>query len=364
MSSPDPTPSRLEDRLTRELLGRVAGYQAAVAERLGLSPADLRCFDHVRTLGRTTPVTAGRLAELTGLTTGAITGVLDRLEREGFVVRERAPEDRRQVRVRAVAAKEQVVEALTAPWRAAWAEACAPLPPEVLGALDSLLAEAAARLEAETARLADPAPTEGDDETSAPLAAHTRGLLDLAGGAWRVSLGSLSGPLLFRARTTGARPAITTQRDGTVSLRSTGGLWSLLSRDPPTVQLGLNRAVPWSIRARGGAARLTGDLSEVPVTGISFLGGATSIDLTLPPPSGNVSIRVDGGVHDLRLQRPAGVPVRIRIDGGATGLSIDGVHMGNVGGELRWESPTWSSAADRYDVRLDGGAAGVVLATR
>jgi DNA-binding MarR family transcriptional regulator len=42
-------------------------------------------------------MTAGRLAELTGLTTGAITGVIDRLERTNFVHRERDPHDRRRV---------------------------------------------------------------------------------------------------------------------------------------------------------------------------------------------------------------------------------------------------------------------------
>jgi hypothetical protein len=46
------------------------------------------------------PITAGRLAELTGLTTGAITGVLDRLERAGFVARDQDPSDRRRVVVR------------------------------------------------------------------------------------------------------------------------------------------------------------------------------------------------------------------------------------------------------------------------
>ena len=42
-------------------------------------------------------MTAGRLAEVTGLTTGAITGVVDRLEKAGFVRRERDENDRRKV---------------------------------------------------------------------------------------------------------------------------------------------------------------------------------------------------------------------------------------------------------------------------
>jgi DNA-binding MarR family transcriptional regulator len=52
------------------------------------------CIDFVNVEGR---MTAGRLAELTGLTTGAITGVVDRLEKAGFVRRERDESDRRKV---------------------------------------------------------------------------------------------------------------------------------------------------------------------------------------------------------------------------------------------------------------------------
>jgi DNA-binding MarR family transcriptional regulator len=69
-------------------------FQQAVAERLGLNTTDHKCLDLLVQMG---PVTAGRLAELTGLTTGAITGVVDRLERAGFVRRERDPHDRRRV---------------------------------------------------------------------------------------------------------------------------------------------------------------------------------------------------------------------------------------------------------------------------
>ena len=46
---------------------------------------------------QTGPITAGELAERTGLTTGAITGVIDRLEKAGFVRRVKDPDDRRRV---------------------------------------------------------------------------------------------------------------------------------------------------------------------------------------------------------------------------------------------------------------------------
>ena len=69
-------------------------FAKMVADRAGISSADMDCIDFVNVEGR---MTAGRLAELTGLTTGAITGVVDRLEKAGFVRRERDESDRRKV---------------------------------------------------------------------------------------------------------------------------------------------------------------------------------------------------------------------------------------------------------------------------
>ena len=69
-------------------------YASAVAETVGISSSDMDCMDFLNLEGR---MTAGRLAELTGLTTGAITGVVDRMEKAGLVRRERDAEDRRKV---------------------------------------------------------------------------------------------------------------------------------------------------------------------------------------------------------------------------------------------------------------------------
>src|SRR5277367_3987959 len=69
-------------------------FAKAVAEQAGISSSDMDCMDFLNMEGR---MTAGRLAELTGLTTGAITGVVDRLEKAGFVRRVTDAEDRRRV---------------------------------------------------------------------------------------------------------------------------------------------------------------------------------------------------------------------------------------------------------------------------
>lgn len=100
---PDLTPER-EALITAVMnAGRLAGtrsvlFHTAIADRLGLNPSDHKCADLISS--ETEPVTAGRLAEITGLTSGAITGVVDRLERAGLVAREPDAEDRRRVLIR------------------------------------------------------------------------------------------------------------------------------------------------------------------------------------------------------------------------------------------------------------------------
>lgn len=73
-------------------------FHHAVADRLGLNPTDHKCADLIMRHG---PLTAGELAEVTGLTSGAITGVVDRLEKAGYVKRERDEHDRRKVMIHA-----------------------------------------------------------------------------------------------------------------------------------------------------------------------------------------------------------------------------------------------------------------------
>ncbi|WP_249165172.1 MarR family winged helix-turn-helix transcriptional regulator [Bradyrhizobium sp. AUGA SZCCT0431] len=83
----------LEEAMRRSTAQGVL-FGQTVANVAGISGSDLECLDFLNLEGR---VTAGRLAEVTGLTTGAITGVVDRLEKAGFVRRERDETDRRKV---------------------------------------------------------------------------------------------------------------------------------------------------------------------------------------------------------------------------------------------------------------------------
>ncbi|GAA4881356.1 MarR family transcriptional regulator [Saccharopolyspora cebuensis] len=85
--------------LGRELSTAVVLFHEAIAHRLGLTAPDNRALGIITREG---PVTAGALAERTGLTPGAVTGLVDRLERAGYVRRAADPADRRRVLISAV----------------------------------------------------------------------------------------------------------------------------------------------------------------------------------------------------------------------------------------------------------------------
>jgi DNA-binding MarR family transcriptional regulator len=84
----------------RDASGQGVLFSQMVAGRVGIHSTDLECIDYIIR----GPVTAGELARATGLTTGAITGVIDRLESAGFARRERDEADGRKVLVRALPA--------------------------------------------------------------------------------------------------------------------------------------------------------------------------------------------------------------------------------------------------------------------
>jgi DNA-binding MarR family transcriptional regulator len=92
----------------RETSANSVMYSQATADRAGLHTTDMECLDHLLLRG---PMTAGRLSELTGLSSGTMTALIDRLEHAGYVRRERGTRDRRQVVV--VPVEEKVDRDLT-----------------------------------------------------------------------------------------------------------------------------------------------------------------------------------------------------------------------------------------------------------
>jgi DNA-binding MarR family transcriptional regulator len=96
--------------LIQKFVARVVLFHSAVAGKIGLHATDLKTL---RLLGEES-MSAGALGEQIGLTGAAVTALIDRLEKAGYVVRERGADDRRRVTVHAVLEKLREVDSLYA----------------------------------------------------------------------------------------------------------------------------------------------------------------------------------------------------------------------------------------------------------
>lgn len=122
MSTPNVTRTTKIEQLMREM--RLMSsfdslFSQAVAERVGMHQTDIETMDLLNTLG---PMTAGELSERTGLTSGATTRLIDRLERVGYVRRCAVQADRRCVVIEPVAENLEKLGALFEPMADAMAD--------------------------------------------------------------------------------------------------------------------------------------------------------------------------------------------------------------------------------------------------
>ncbi|HEX7119356.1 MAG TPA: MarR family transcriptional regulator [Longimicrobiales bacterium] len=119
MTTDKPFLQRFDD-VGHALSNATIAFHEAVADRLGLHITDHKAL---RILYGGGPISAGRLGEHLGLTTGAVTALVDRLEQAGYVRRERDPADRRRVLVAPIrdAAREAKVRSLFEPLQRALA---------------------------------------------------------------------------------------------------------------------------------------------------------------------------------------------------------------------------------------------------
>ncbi|WP_030412809.1 MarR family winged helix-turn-helix transcriptional regulator [Streptomyces sp. NRRL S-1448] len=96
----DPHRAQLYEELSSESRRYLASYvlfNQALADHLGLHPTDVQCLSLLT--AEPGPLTVKQIAEMTGLTTGSATRLVDRLERGGYVARTPDQQDRRRVLV-------------------------------------------------------------------------------------------------------------------------------------------------------------------------------------------------------------------------------------------------------------------------
>jgi len=105
---------------SRRYLAAYVLFNQAVADRLGMHPTDLQCLNLITIEDKA--FTTGQIAELTGLTSGSASRLVDRLLKAGYVTRQRAADDRRRVLVRPVPEAVRRVGAVWDELAAGWAE--------------------------------------------------------------------------------------------------------------------------------------------------------------------------------------------------------------------------------------------------
>jgi DNA-binding MarR family transcriptional regulator len=330
-------------------------YLQAVAERSGMNLTDLQCTNILTLTG---PIAAGRLAEEMGLTTGAITGVVNRLERAGYVRRDKDPADARRVVVAPIMeALEQVgVVSSGSQEQTALNALLAGYDDRELALYLEIVRKSNAATREETARIR--ANSKGDEggQFSAPLGAEESGRLVFANGISRLTLGAVAGTDdLYRARFEGPLPKIRVQ-DGVVTLRYSRRFGGLFDRRDHPGQVMLNAAVSWEVEVRGGAYRVEADLGGSKLSSFVLKGGISELALTLPEPSGVVPVRLSGGASKVGIRRPAGTEARLDVKSGAAKLTFDEQSFDAVGGKVRLQSPGYDGASDRYEIEVSGGA--------
>jgi DNA-binding MarR family transcriptional regulator len=333
-------------------------FGQTVAIRFGLSESDVDALEVLIDAGA---ASAGRLSEVMGLTTGAVTRVIDRLEQAGYVRRIPDPTDRRRVIVEVVPDKISAVQETMDRVGDKGAEEIAHYSDEQLIVINDFLTRMAdiTREEATALREAPGQAAVGPSEYAAPIGGLTRARLQFKSGANELLLrGSGAFDDLYQARFEGQVPQVRL-RDGVVSVQYKGrSQWDWRER---RADISLTDRIPWDIEIHGGASKLQGKLTSLDLRSFELIGGADSLRLTVGRPTGAVPLRFTGGTNNLRIERPAGVAAQLMLSGGAARIEFDRQKLGATGGHTTLESAGAADATDRYVVELEGGASRITV---
>jgi predicted transcriptional regulator len=346
-------------REVRRFGGLGATYFRALASQVGLNATDLQVVDILASTG---PATAGQLAELTGLTSGATAQMLGRLEKDGVVRRERDPDDGRRVLVSLAVDWDKTSQIGPALGGAGSAleDLAARYDDQQLALLLEFIAAANAAYGEEIYRLRVEPAEGGDGGRSAPVEGVERGTFVFSSWASRLVLRADAGIAeLYRAQFKGPVPEVRVD-GGTVTMRYPRRLRTLFGSNQEA-EVALNAAVPWRIELRNGASVTTVDLRSLTLAGLEIRGGASSVTVRLPAPTGTIPVRIAGGASGITINRPPGVEVSIRLKGWAAHLTFDDQTFDAIGSDGRLQSPGYADATGRYDIEVDGSASGVTV---
>jgi hypothetical protein len=198
----------------------------------------------------------------------------------------------------------------------------------------------------------------GGDRFSAPLGSSRSGRLRFTGGAHGVVIRADSNMRgLYSASFLPRIPAVVV-RGGEVKIRCPRPWMDerIDVRSSRRAEVALNATIPWEIEIRGGASRLLADLLDVQLGALAIEGGVGRVEVVLPIPVGTATVVFHGGASNLAIHRPAGVPARLCVEGGATHLRFDDRSIGAAGKRVDLRGYGYDGAIGRYAIAVTGGA--------
>jgi hypothetical protein len=206
-------------------------------------------------------------------------------------------------------------------------------------------------------------PDGGDRTVSGPRDGRNQATLVLLDGASSIAVHTRDlGDRLFQVETPAGgahRPVVAVAGDEVrleLADREQNGV--------SAVEVELSAAVRWQVRILGGSTEQLIDLAEGRVSGVELTGGATRIELTLPPPAGTTTVRMSGGAGRWTVHQVGDAPVRVLVGGGAGSVTIDGTSESGVGAGTVFSPPGWDGAEDRVDIDAVAGMSTFVLDRR
>ena len=185
---------------------------------------------------------------------------------------------------------------------------------------------------------------EADATTTLAVDSGSRGVV--------VRAGSDSEALVRVAADRGAAPSAVVMGDTVIVRRLRGvGLG----------EVELNPRHPWRFKIHGATWNTVLAVGGIDVRAIKVDSGAAKLECFLPSPRGVVPIDISSGVAGVTLHRPPGAAVMAEIHAGAVRLKLDDYSSKAVISDLRWESEGASSAAGRYELRINSGVVQLTL---
>jgi hypothetical protein len=123
----------------------------------------------------------------------------------------------------------------------------------------------------------------------------------------------------------------------------------------PVLDIALARGVRWNINLDGGATTESVNMNMALLSSLSFGAGVATASVWLPTPVGTLTLTLAGGATRLLVVAPSGAPAEVKVVGGASEVSLDGIgHTGVAGGSV-FADPAWASSENRYTINLVAG---------